>query len=59
MGVIFEKLTIWTCTEDYGGIPRLSALDYVTEALRSMEAECMVLDCESEDYTLVPEKEAI
>jgi hypothetical protein len=53
MGMVFEKLTLWTCTEDYGRPTGITALDYVMKALESIEPECKVLSYDTEDYTLV------
>jgi len=55
MTVKFEKITLWTATEN-----GISALDYIIEYLdMSMPIECKILDWESEDYKLVkvPEEE--
>jgi hypothetical protein len=55
MGMVFEKLTVWTCTEDYDRpSPGITAVDYVMKALENIDPECKVLDYETEDYMLVP-----
>ena len=41
----FEKITLWTATETFGGNDRgLSALDYIRPALDKLDVECNVLD---------------
>ena len=54
MTVKFEKITLWTSVQTYGANDRaLSALDYIIPALENLEAECMILDHDGEDYKLV------
>ena len=54
MTVKFEKITLWTATETFGGNDRgLSALDYIRTALDGVGLECKILDDDTEDYKLV------
>ena len=50
MAVKFEKITLWTALDTYGGNDRgLSALDYIIPEVEG----CTILDSYAEDYKLV------
>jgi hypothetical protein len=53
----FEKVTLWMCTEDYGGNSDVGALDYIVEMLENLDVECKLLGYETEDYKIVPAAE--
>ena len=53
----FEKVTLWMCTEDYGGHSDVGALDYIVETLENLEVECKLLGYETEEYKIVPAAE--
>ena len=55
----FEKVTLWMCTEDYGGHSDVGALDYIVETLEKLEVECKLLGYETEEYKIVPATENV
>jgi hypothetical protein len=51
----FEKITLYTATQKLGTKHPTSALDYILSCLdNNMEAECKIIESDSEPYVLTP-----
>ena len=50
----FEKITLYTATQKLGTKHPTNALDYILSCLDDMEAECKIIESDSEEYALTP-----
>jgi hypothetical protein len=54
MSFKIEKITLWTAVETFVDERAVSALDWIVPNMEKGEPEVHLINCETEEYTLVP-----